>query len=105
MIIHLSPATSFKDKDRKGSKDVFFLLALQHSIIKGHSWPKSSDLTEALSTLLVISGDSLAGVLIIQKRSTGGDWSQDPLDLDFLYVSTLQFSNSFLFLSSFHKET
>lgn len=79
----------------------FFLFAPQHSRRKGCSWPKRSDRTGALSTLLVILGDSFAGALSVQKRSTGGDWSQDPPDLDFLYVSTLQFSKSFLLLSSF----
>lgn len=77
---------------------LFFLFAPQHPRIKGCSWPKRSDLSEALWMLLVISGNSLAGVLGIQNRLTGGDWSQDSLDLDFLCVSILQFSN---FFSSF----
>lgn len=73
---------------------VFFLFAPQHSRHKGCSWSKRSDCTKALSTLLVTLGDSFAGALSIQKRSTGGDWSRNPPDLDFLYVSTLQFSKS-----------
>lgn len=102
MIIHQSPPTSFKDKDRKANKrDGFFLFTPQHSRIKGCSWTKRFDLTKVLSTLLVVSVDSLAEVLSIQKTSTGGERSWDPLDLDFLYVSTLQFSNSFLLLPNF----
>lgn len=50
---------------------------------------------------LLVSEDSLAGLLSIQKRSTGGLWSEDILDFGLLCVSILLVFNSFLLLLSF----